>query len=209
MFYDAQIRKEFKEKFLTANNDNHFEKVQDEFAICDRNSIVDIALFKSSYFVYNEKTFTDKILSIQIGKTRELDDNHGLIGYEIKSPKDTLQRLDKQCDDYRKVFNKVYLITGEGFLKDSLQILPPEFGIIVFDDLLQFTIFREPTQMKPDFREVLKLLTEQEINHLITNILKVRSDLNSFEAKTKTIKTYFSIEQISDIVACYLCARKS
>jgi len=49
--------------------------------------------------------------------------------YEIKSERDSLSRLDRQIDSYRKVFAKVNVITGENHLNAVINLVPHDVGI--------------------------------------------------------------------------------
>ncbi len=55
--------------------------------------------------------------------------NGVLCGFEIKSEKDTLERLKKQAKRYRRYFEKLYLVGAEGHLEGATQMLPHYWGI--------------------------------------------------------------------------------
>ena len=57
--------------------------------------------------------------------------NGCLKGYEIKSAKDTLERLNRQSDGYGKVFDTVTLVLGESHLEQAQQVVPNWWGIEV------------------------------------------------------------------------------
>lgn len=65
--------------------------------------------------------------------------------YEIKSAKDTLQRLPKQIESYKKCANKITLILDEKFLQkiDNLDYLDG-VGIISINKRYQLTKIKEP-----------------------------------------------------------------
>lgn len=52
--------------------------------------------------------------------------------YEIKTKLDSLDRLEKQLEDYSKVFEKIYVILDEKHLEKTKQILPTHCGIIQY-----------------------------------------------------------------------------
>ena len=52
-------------------------------------------------------------------------------GYEIKSDKDTLQRLPEQMKEYNDVFDKITLIVGKHHLFDAINTIPEWWGITV------------------------------------------------------------------------------
>ena len=52
-----------------------------------------------------------------------------MTGYEIKSDCDSLSRLYNQMPAYNKVFNRIYLVTGEKLLMQAIQVVPDWWGI--------------------------------------------------------------------------------
>jgi hypothetical protein len=73
--------------------------------------------------------------------------NGALNGYEIKSDRDTLERLPRQVEIYSKVLDTVVLITGPRHAKRIIQIVPVWWGIIAAnrnDSEVLFEVIREP-----------------------------------------------------------------
>lgn len=54
------------------------------------------------------------------------------IAYEIKTEIDGLRRLDKQIDDYSKIFEYIYVIIDMKHMLKVKEILPPHCGIISY-----------------------------------------------------------------------------
>lgn len=52
-------------------------------------------------------------------------------GYEIKSDRDTLERLPEQMNEFNAVFDKLSLVVGKRHLYDAINIVPDWWGIIV------------------------------------------------------------------------------
>lgn len=52
-------------------------------------------------------------------------------GYEIKSDRDTLDRLPDQMREYNAVFDKMTLVVGKHHLHDALNKIPTWWGIIL------------------------------------------------------------------------------
>lgn len=50
--------------------------------------------------------------------------------YEIKSERDSLSRLERQIDEYRKVFASVNVIVGENHLAAVLDTVPSDVGVL-------------------------------------------------------------------------------
>ncbi len=74
--------------------------------------------------------------------------------YEIKSERDTLDRLQTQVDAYRKAFARVNIITGENHINSVLDIVPQDVGILLLNDRFQISTIREsvddPSKVDPD-----------------------------------------------------------
>lgn len=56
--------------------------------------------------------------------------NGALHGYEIKSDRDGLRRLEVQVAYYGKVLDRATLVVGERHLSGSLDLLPPWWGVL-------------------------------------------------------------------------------
>lgn len=63
--------------------------------------------------------------------------------YEIKSDKDSLVRLDSQIENYRKAFNKIYVITGAIHLEDVLNKTDSNIGVMSLTRWNRITIVRD------------------------------------------------------------------
>lgn len=51
-------------------------------------------------------------------------------GYEIKSDRDTLERLSEQMNEYNAVFDKLTLVVGRRHLYNAINIIPDWWGIM-------------------------------------------------------------------------------
>ncbi len=57
--------------------------------------------------------------------------NGELIGYELKSDRDTLQRLPIQAQLYSRVFDRVTLVVGSRHAEDAITRIPAWWGITI------------------------------------------------------------------------------
>lgn len=89
-------------------------------------------------------------------------------GYEIKSEYDNLQDIIEQITDYCKVYNKVYLVINEKFIKNQkIKQIPKNVGIIVFNDK-SFSIKRKAKSKKLlDKQFMLSLLWRRDLEILV------------------------------------------
>ena len=68
-------------------------------------------------------------------------------GYEIKTDLDNLNRLHKQLDDYRSIFDEIYVICSEKKLDSIIQLIDNSIGIYLFkinkNNKVSFNLFRK------------------------------------------------------------------
>lgn len=88
-------------------------------------------------------------------------------GYEIKSDKDTLQRLPEQMDVFNSVFDKVTLVVGKSHLYDAINMVPDWWGIMIakinINGSVVFNLIREGENNKEqDGVSVARLLWRKE-----------------------------------------------
>ena len=57
--------------------------------------------------------------------------NGHLVGYEIKSDKDSLRRLEEQVKSYNSVFDRAFVVVGERYAKSITQHIPDWWGVIL------------------------------------------------------------------------------
>lgn len=71
--------------------------------------------------------------------------NGKLHGYEIKSDRDTLRRLDRQLEIYNRVLDRATLVVGERHVERAIELLPRWWGLLRIDvepSGLRFTTLR-------------------------------------------------------------------
>jgi hypothetical protein len=57
--------------------------------------------------------------------------NGELCGFELKSDRDTLERLPAQADIYSRVFDRVELVVGSRHVEKAKELVPDWWGVIV------------------------------------------------------------------------------
>lgn len=84
--------------------------------------------------------------------------------YEIKSGLDNLEKLHKQVNDYRQVFEFNYVVIDTKHLEKGLEIIPQSYGVWMFDRGKK-TVIR-PAQRNTELNTELQLqlLTKKELN---------------------------------------------
>jgi hypothetical protein len=99
---DIDIRNILNKRIIDLHRDDPDTVIINELGLCQGMSRIDIAVING--FIH---------------------------GYEIKSEKDTLERLPSQVDIYSKIFDQVTLVTSESHMKKALEITPSWWGIAV------------------------------------------------------------------------------
>ena len=125
--------------------------------------------------------------------------------YEIKSERDRLDRLENQVTSYRKVFSKVYVVTGENHVDEVLKRTEDEIGVLLLSDRFTISTVREavdrPDLVRPEvifdslkIGEAISLLSElgvvapnvpnTEIHSTLRNIF---SELDPYEVHARMV----------------------
>lgn len=114
--------------------------------------------------------------------------NGTLHGYEIKSDRDTLQRLPEQMDAFNSVFDKMTLVVGKTHLYEAINMVPDWWGITVAkinsDSPVTFNLIREgELNKKQDSVSVARLLWREEA----LGILEETDEAKGFYSKTRDL----------------------
>jgi hypothetical protein len=86
--------------------------------------------------------------------------------FEIKTERDTFFRLQRQIENYSKVFQKIYVVVPENHLKEAFEILKDsDVGIVLFDDCgeLKFLKTAKISKDNLDKMEIFKILRKKEV----------------------------------------------
>lgn len=106
--------------------------------------------------------------------------NGALHGYEIKSEKDTLNRLPNQILSYTKTFDYLTIITGKNHLKHLESLLPDWCGIVIASYIqggkkIELSVYKEAKRNASiEKHSVVQLLWRDEVIEVLRsiNILK-------------------------------------
>lgn len=98
--------------------------------------------------------------------------NGMLHGYELKSDRDSLARLPRQCEAYNAVFDRVTLVVGSRLAERAIGMVPLWWGIELAEcngnDRVGFATLREPLENPaPDPLAIAKLLWRDEALSLL------------------------------------------
>lgn len=94
--------------------------------------------------------------------------------FEIKTEYDSPKRLGKQIDDYKRLFDKIYLIVPEDRMNDYLCNVEPTTGIIVLSSHRGSACLKEikPAQQNPifDSEVMISCLRTSEYMNIATSL---------------------------------------
>lgn len=182
---DIDIRRELKRTFLSHYLADPETRIIEELGLCQGLNKIDIAVINSY-----------------------------LVGCEIKSEQDTLQRLPSQVDVYNKIFDFLYIITNDKHLKNLKKIIPEFWGILVISkrgDQYLIKSKRKPT-LNPlvDSEYLVQLLWKDEA----FEILQREGIGNGLKNKPKSIlwkkiSDSLTLYQINKYVREYLRGRSN
>jgi hypothetical protein len=115
--------------------------------------------------------------------------NGSIHGYELKSDKDTLQRLPGQIKIYNSVLDKVTLVVGRNHLHDSIRLVPDWWGITIAkmsspSSKVKFCPIREPElNPNPNYTAIAALLWREEA----LNILEEINEAKGLRSKNRKV----------------------
>lgn len=96
-------------------------------------------------------------------------------GFELKSDKDSLDRLPDQCSTYNAILDQVTLVCAQRHLSEAMDIIPLWWGLIEVratnNGKLKFRVLREPgTNRNVDIFSAAKLLWREEALELLDQL---------------------------------------
>ena len=120
-------------------------------------------------------------------------------GYEIKSDKDTLNRLPEQMAEYNNVFDKITLIVGKSHLHEAIKIIPDWWGITIAkvnseSETVFYPIREAVENPKQDFRSIARLLWREEA----LQILEEKNNAKGIRSKQREA-IYCRLENTLDL----------
>lgn len=114
-------------------------------------------------FCFGRKTRADALLVTE----------HEMIGFEFKSDRDNLNRLERQIHDYERYCDRNYLVTGQKYIEKAPEEIPAHWGIylIYLDETqtLQLECIRkaQPNEKRMRLHNQLRLLWRSELIPII------------------------------------------
>lgn len=112
-------------------------------------------------------------------------------GYEIKTETDNLKRLPNQIRHYEMIFDYCYLFTHEKHFQEALEVLPKEWGVIVYSGD-SISVSRESKKNKKvDKMKLADLMWKAELLTVLKDAqFKRISTLNSTNLRKLVVSKY-------------------
>lgn len=162
--------------------------------ICIKSSFIKQILLKG------KKHVTIFELATGSSRTDLCKINGESIAYEIKTDLDNFSRLQKQIDDYYKIFEKVFIICSEINVSKITELIPEKCGIYSYTQnkhgIFKFKLVRDALEeTKMDSLSQLKLLRKNEFSSyfVIDKTLRKRTEIIDY------ISMAYSSKEINQI----------
>ena len=123
--------------------------------------------------------------------------NGAMHGYEIKSDRDTLERLPEQMNEYNAVFDKLTLVVGKHHLHEAINLVPDWWGVIVAkiesNNITFCTIRKAEDNQKQKGVSIARLLWRAEA----LKILEEQSNAKGIRSKPRDV-IYKKLAEVTD-----------
>lgn len=137
--------------------------------------------------------------------------NGRLVGFEIKSQKDSLKRWLSQMTAYSNVFDEIWLCSHGKHLHRALEITEKHIGVLVVDDSGSITVVRYATEnTKLNFYDLSGLLWKDELLNFasLNNVIEIKSRMTKNEIRD-VLSKQSNLAQLKPYVLQKLKERKS
>ena len=95
--------------------------------------------------------------------------NGNITIYEIKTDLDSLDKLEKQIEDYKNIADKIFIVTSPKFLKKIISNnIYKEVGVVILDDKNNLSKYRESNlNITINRKSLYKLLHKKEVSEIV------------------------------------------
>jgi len=118
--------------------------------------------------------------------------------YEIKSERDSLSRLERQIENYRKVFASVFVIAGEKHIDTVLAATPTDVGVMSLDHRYYTSLLRDaknqPERISP--LAVLESLRTNEAKQVLDELCIAVPDVPNTRLRRQLRKQFESLRPV-------------
>ena len=180
---DSEIRLALRSRLLNDHADETDTVIIDELGVCRGQARIDLVVVK------------------------------GLIhGYEIKSDRDSLRRLNRQVSIYSKVLDRSTLVVGQHHLSDALDIVPNWWGVLLIESGAVEPCFKTVRRGRENPRRDPRSLVEFLWLDDAIALLSQRNAARGIRGKPRSmvwdrVCKHFNLDEIADSVRARLKAR--
>lgn len=139
--------------------------------------------------------------------------NGTLTGYEIKSDRDNLNRLNSQVEDYKKFFRKMYVVASSSQIEGIVEVIPSEIGVLELTSRQTLRTIKESSELL-EFNSPTAIASSLRVSECFTVLdklgVKVPRMPNS-EHRVFIAEKFISIDRrlLSDVVRTTLLETRS
>lgn len=186
----------------------------DDIRIALRGWVHDKFELKQNDILINELGFWNKDPESTVDFSFRADlalANGRLVGFEIKSQRDSLKRWMSQMTAYSNVFDEIWLCSHGKHLYRALEITDKHIGVLAVDDSGSITVVRYAAEnTKLNFYDLSGLLWKDELLAFasLNNILEIKSRMTKNEIRN-ILSMHSSLGELKPYVLQKLKERKS
>ncbi len=138
--------------------------------------------------------------------------NSRLYGFEIKTDRDSVRRLERQAAAYGNIFDCVTLVAGPRRIRDAAGMVPPWWGIISFSGGARRIEFRPVRAARPNPNRNPRALAQLIWRGRALELLELRGAVRGVRGKTRAaiwdrLCEVYGLEEIAAEVRTGLKAR--
>lgn len=136
-----------------------------------------------------------------------------LIGLEIKSDRDSFERLARQVRDYEKFFDTNYLVVGTYHVEEALRTVPAHWGIFEVYETEDGSYVMECVRgagmaLKDNMEEKLYLLWRNELMRIVRDYRLAKGNLQRKDKMISKITRGLTVPVIQSEICAALLARE-
>lgn len=136
-----------------------------------------------------------------------------LIGFEIKSDRDTFVRLERQIRDYEKFFDTNYLVVGTYHVEEALRTVPAHWGIYeVYEsadgEFVTELVRSASMALKDNTEEKLYLLWRNELMRIVRDYRLAKGNLQRKDKMISKITRGLTVPVIQSEICSALLNRE-
>lgn len=178
-YHPLKYTSDFRNMLVAFHNDESLQSLSDSEARAKINQDVikhyggeEVLKYRLAKHYRNKKYVAAFEVNVNSSRADFLVINGHTKCFEIKSKIDTLNRLDKQAQDYSEVFEYNIVLADEVHLKKITSTIPEYYGIWHFKGTKKVELRKASISPNTNPISQLNLLTKKELNRFFNSDLK-------------------------------------